>query len=72
MWDTAGEVRMNSLALYFSGPLHMDDQRQADQLEPIYNKFVSIQDVAWKISKAIDDKDVWRERVWEIIAGSST
>ena len=26
----------------------MDDQKLEDQLEPIYNSSVSIQDVAWK------------------------
>ena len=45
MRDTAGEVRMNSYAVLFRRPLHMDDQRQNNQLEPIYNKSVPIQDV---------------------------
>ena len=31
------------------GPLHMDKQRQRDQLEPIFNSSVPIQDVALKI-----------------------
>ncbi len=51
MWDTAGEVRTNSLAIYSRGLLHMDDQRQDDQLESIYNSSVPIQDVAWKTSR---------------------
>ena len=29
----------------------MNEQRQADHLEPIYNSFVSIQDVALKTSR---------------------
>ena len=29
----------------------MDDQRKDDQLEPIYNSSVEIQDIAWKISR---------------------
>ena len=29
----------------------MDEQRQDDQLEPIYNSFVPIQDIALKISR---------------------
>ena len=29
----------------FCEPLHMDEQRQDDQLEPIYNSSVSIQDI---------------------------
>ena len=43
MWDTAGEVRTN-----FCGPLHTDEQRLGDKLEPIYNSSVLIQDIAWK------------------------
>ena len=31
-------------------PLHMDEQRQDDQLEPIYNSSVPIQDIALKTS----------------------
>ena len=37
MRDTAGEVRMNSKEMYFYGPLHMDEQRLHDQIEPMYN-----------------------------------
>ena len=43
MRDTAGEV-----VTYSCGPLHMDEQRQDDQLEPTYNSSVPIQDVALK------------------------
>ena len=38
MRDTAGEVGTNSSATYSSGPLHMDGQRQDDQLEPVYKQ----------------------------------
>ena len=48
MRDTAGEVSTSSYATYSCGPLHIDEQRQDDQLEPIYNSSVLIQDVAWK------------------------
>ena len=34
--------------MYSGGPLHMDEQKLDDQLEPIYNNSVLIQDVAWK------------------------
>ena len=34
--------------MYSCEPLHMDKQRLDDQLEPIYNGSVLIQDVAWK------------------------
>ena len=33
---------------YSCGPLHIDEQKQDDQLEPIYNSSVPIQDVALK------------------------
>ena len=48
MQDTAGEIRTKSQATYSCGPLHMDEQRQDDQLEPKYNSSVPIQDVALK------------------------
>ena len=48
MRDTVGEVGTKSLATYSCGPFHMDEQRQDDQLEPIYNSSVLIQDVALK------------------------
>ena len=51
MWDTAGEVRTNSLVTYSRGPLHIDKQRQDDQIEPIYNSSVLIQDRALKTSR---------------------
>ena len=46
MWDTAGEIGMNSYVTYSCGPLHMDEHRQEDQLEPIYNSSVPIREVA--------------------------
>ena len=49
MRDTAGEVGTNLLVTYSCGPLHMDEQRQDDQLEPTYNSSVPIKDVALKI-----------------------
>ena len=48
MRDTAGEVGTNSKVTYFRGPLHMDEQRKDDKLEPTYNSSVTIQDVALK------------------------
>ena len=50
MRDTAGKVKSNSWAIYSCGLLHVDEQRQDDQLEPIYNKSVSIYDIAVKTS----------------------
>ena len=47
MQDTV-EVGTNSLATYSYGLRHMDEQRQDDQLEPMYNHPVPIQDVALK------------------------
>ena len=48
MWDSAGEVEMNSQVTYSCGPPHMDEQRQDVQLGPTYNSTVPIQDVALK------------------------
>ena len=42
--------------MYSCGPLHMDEQRQDVLLEPTYNSFVPILDVARKTcQKAMDD-----------------
>ena len=58
MQDTVGEVGMNLLVTYSCGPLHINEQRQDDQLEPIHNHSVSIQDIVlntyrerWTIEK---------------------
>ena len=58
MRDTAGEVGTNWQVTYSYGFLHMDEQRQNDQLEPTYNSSVPIQDTAlntyrkrWTIEK---------------------
>ena len=48
MLNSAGEVAINSLATYSWGLLHMDEQKQDDQLEPIYNSSAPIQDVDLK------------------------
>ena len=47
MRDTAGKMRTISV-MYSSRPVHMDKQRQYDQVEPIYSSSVSIRDVALK------------------------
>ena len=48
MRDTAGEVGTISKGMYSHGPLHMDEQRQDDQLEPKYSSSVPIRDVTLK------------------------
>ena len=48
MQYTAGEVRVSSNLIYSRGPLHTDEQGKGDQLEPIFNSSVLIQDVAWE------------------------
>ena len=48
MWDTGGEIKMNSKAMYSDGPLHAEDLVLDDQLEPINHSSVLIQDVTWK------------------------
>ena len=45
MQDTAGEVITNSCE-----PLHMDEQKQDDQLEPLCNSCVPMQDIDSKTS----------------------
>ena len=51
MWDTDGEVGTNSQTIYSCGLLHMDEQRQDDQLESIYNSSVPIQNIALKTDR---------------------
>ena len=55
MRDTAGEVGTNSLAKYSCGPLQTDDQWQDDQLEPIDNSSVPVQDVPSRERQAIEN-----------------
>ena len=50
MHYTAGELSMNSYAMFSYGPLHMDEQVLVDQLELIYNSSIQTQDVAKKTS----------------------
>ena len=49
--DTVGKLRTNSKAMYSYGTLHMNEQRQNDQQEPIYKNTVLIQDIALKTSR---------------------
>ena len=48
MRNTAGEVGTDLSVAYSCGALHMDEQKQDDQLEPIYNSSVPIQVVGLK------------------------
>ena len=48
MRDTAGEVGTNSKVTYSCGPPHIDEQKQDDQLGPIFNSSVPMQEVALK------------------------
>ena len=48
MRDSAREVGASSKMMYSCGPLHMDEQRQDDQLEPTYSSSVPIRDVDLK------------------------
>ena len=48
MWDTAGEVGTSLLVMYSCEPLHMNEQKQDDQLAPTYNSCVLIQDLGPK------------------------
>ena len=51
LWDTAGEVGTSSWMMYYCGPLHMDEQKQDDQL--CANTRCSPED----LPKAIDDRE---------------
>ena len=46
MQDTAGEAETSSWVMFSYGPPHMTEQKQGDPLEPTYNSFVMIPDVA--------------------------
>ena len=48
MRDTAGELGTNSQVTYSRGPPHMDEQKQDDQLEHIYNSAMPRQEIALK------------------------
>ena len=51
MRDTARETRTDSLAIYSSVPLHINEQRLDDQLAYIYYSSVPIRDIACKTSR---------------------
>ena len=51
MQHTAGEVWTNPEVIYSRGLLHMDEQRQENQWELIYNSSEPIQNIAWKTSR---------------------
>ena len=65
MWDTAGEVGTSSLVIYSCGHLHMDEQRQDNQLEPTHSSPEDQPEV-------MDDRKGWQERVRDICAGGTT
>ena len=72
MSTIVGYSMLNSF-LYSCGPLHMDEQRPDDQLEPTYNKLCadtgcSLED----LPEAMVDKEGWRERVKDIHADGMT
>ena len=58
--------------MYSGRTTHKDEQRLDEQVEPIYNSSVSIQDVCSleDVPGAMDDRDGMRERVWEIHASN--
>ena len=60
MWDTAGEVRINSYTMYFSGPLHMD--KRVGRPAQTY-----LQDPG-----VMDNRNEWHEKVREIHASGTT
>ena len=46
MQDTVGEAGTSSEVMFSNGPPHIAEQKQGDQLTPIYSSSVMIQDVA--------------------------
>ena len=72
MRDNDVEERTNPSAIYSSGPIHMDEQKQDDQLEPVYNSSVPIQDIALKTSMERWTIETSGEKESEIRAGSLT
>ena len=63
----AGEV-----VTFSCGPLHMDEQKQDDQLEHTYNCSVPIQDVDEDLPETMDGREGCRERVRDIRADGVT
>ena len=56
--DPAGKVKMNSWAIYARGTIHMDEQRQDDQQEPIYKQLCA--DTGYSLEElpgAMNDRD---------------
>ena len=56
--------------MYSCGPLHMDEQRQDDQLEPTYSAYTGYS--SENIPEAWDDWEGWRERLRNIRVVSVT
>ena len=48
MIQTCGKVRTNSKVIYSYRPLHVNEQRQDDQLEPTHSSSLPILDIALK------------------------
>ena len=48
MQDTAGEAGTNSYVMYSYGPPHMVEQKQDDQHEHTFSKYLRIRDVVQK------------------------
>ena len=51
MQDTGEEAGASSKEMYSDGRHHMAEQKQDDQLEPIYSSFLRIRDVALRTSQ---------------------
>ena len=73
MWDTAGEVGTSSYVMSSCGTLHMDEQRQGDQLEPTYIQQLSV-DTGYRpedLPEAMEDREGWWKRVRDVRADGS-
>ena len=59
--------------MYTCGPLHMDEQRQDDQLEPTYRELSADTGSSQEdLPEVMDDREGWRERVRHIRSDGAT
>ena len=61
--DTAGEAGTSLQVMYSNGPPHMTGQKQDDQLEHTFSRYVRIRGCNPEdLLEAMNDREKWRER----------
>ena len=70
--DEPGMQDTGEVGMYSCGPLHMDKQKQDDQLEPTYNSCANMGCSPEDLLEAMDDREGWQERVKDICADGMT